>query len=98
MRLLFGMELEGYTAGHCDALQHRKRVSGVLGILETGDHGLRGANLPGKFGLRQSRILSHLADQESEVNLMQGALESLAVGCALSRTLFDNLAVSVKLG
>jgi hypothetical protein len=92
------MELQGHAAHRSDALQHRERVPGVFGVLKAGNHGLRGANLPGKFGLSQARILSHLADQERQVNLMQGALAGLAVGCALARALFDDLVVSVALG
>jgi hypothetical protein len=92
------VELEGHAAGRSDAFQHRERVPGVFGVLKTGDHGLRGANLLGKFGLSQTRVLSHLADQENQVNLMQGALEGLAVGRTLSRPLLDNLAVPVALG
>src|SRR5215472_273393 len=81
--LLFSVELQGDTADRSDPLQHRQRVPAVLGILKTGNHGLRGANLLGKLGLSQTRILSHLADQESQVDLVQGALERLAVRCAL---------------
>ncbi len=51
----------------------------------------------GQFGLSQTSILSHLADQESQVNLMQGALERLAAGCASSHPPLDNLAVPVAL-
>jgi hypothetical protein len=97
MGLLLGVELQGHATNRCDALQHRKRVSGVLGILKAGNHGLRSAHLLSKFSLGQTRILSHLAHQESQVNLMQGPLKSLAVGGALSRTPFDNLAVPVAL-
>jgi hypothetical protein len=68
-------------------------VPGIFGVLKTNNHGLRGANLLG-----QSGVFSHLADQESQVNLMQGALEGLAVRCALAGALLDNFAVSVTLG
>src|SRR5215469_11428578 len=97
IRLLFGVEFQGHAAGCSDPLQHRQRVPGVFGVLKTGDHGLRGANLPREFGLSQARILSHLAAQESQVNLMQSALEGLAVRSALSRSRLDDLAVSVAL-
>lgn len=76
------VELQGHAASRRDSLQHCERVPGVFSVLKTGDHGLRGANLLGEFSLSQTRILAHLADQESEVNLVQGALEGLAIGCA----------------
>jgi hypothetical protein len=75
----FGMQLQRHAAGRSDALQHRERVASIFGILKAGNHGLPGANLLGKFGLSQTHILSHLADQESQINLMQGALKGLAV-------------------
>jgi hypothetical protein len=49
-------------------------MAAVFRVLKTGDHRLCGAHLLGKFGLSQTRILSHLADQECQVNLMQGVL------------------------
>src|SRR5262249_42173334 len=91
------MELQSYAAGASDALQHRERVPGVFSILETRNHRLRSTNFLGKLGLSQPRFLSHFAHQKSQINLVQGAREDLAVGCALSRPLPDNLAVSVAL-
>ena len=58
-------------------------MSSVFGVLKAGNHGLRGVHLPGKFGLSQTRILSHLAHEESWVNLVQAAPEGLTISCAL---------------
>jgi hypothetical protein len=52
--LLFGAESEGHAAGGGDSLEHSERVAGVLGILQPGDHGLRRADLAGKFGLSEA--------------------------------------------
>src|SRR5690348_17147550 len=95
--LLFGVELQGDAADRSDSLQHRERVPGVFGVLKTGNHGLCGADLLSKLGLSQTCVLPHLADQECQVNLVQGAGEGLSVGCALARTPLDNLAVPVAL-
>src|SRR5438046_12150 len=91
------MKLQGHTAGCSDSLQHRERVPRVFSVLQAGDHGLCCADLLGKFGLSQIRIFSYLADQEGQVNPMQGAREGLSVGCALACALLDNLTVPVAL-
>jgi len=67
VRLLFGAEFEGHAASRGDSLEHRKRVPGVLGILQPGDHGLQ----------EQERFLSTQADHftgvkwEEEVGLLR---------------------------
>src|SRR5882757_5252241 len=96
--LLFSVELQGHAAGGSDSLQHCERVPAVFRVLKTRNRGLRSAHLPGKFGLSQTRVLSHLADQKSQVDLMQCALERLSVGCALSCALLRNPAMSVTFG
>src|SRR2546425_1562128 len=70
-------------------------MAGIFGILKTGNHRLGRANLPSELGLSQPRILAHLADQQSQVNLLQSACEALTVGCTLASTLFDKFTVSV---
>src|SRR6266481_542421 len=70
-------------------------MAGIFGILKTGNHRLCRPNLPSDFGLSQPRILAHLADQQSQVNLLQSACEALTVGCALASTLSDKFTVSV---
>src|SRR5437899_6301632 len=52
--LLFGVELQGDAAGRGDSLQHRERVPRVFSVLQTRNHGLRGAHLLGKLGLSQT--------------------------------------------
>ena len=91
------MELEGNAADRGDALQHCERVPGVFSVLKAGNHRLCGANLLGELRLSQPRILPHLAHQQGQINLVQGAPEGLTVGCALARTLFDNFTVFVAL-
>jgi hypothetical protein len=91
------MELERDAAHRRDALQHCERVPGVLSVLEAGNHRLRGANLLGEFRLSQPRNLPHLAHQQGQINLVQGAPEGLTVGCALAGALFDNFTVFVSL-
>ena len=78
------------SAGFTPASSHR-RLHPLLNVRVDCDLGggtpfifnprLCGASLLGKLGLSQTHILSHLADQESQVNPMQGALEGLAVPC-----------------
>src|SRR6266404_2725411 len=68
------------TAGFTPASSHRRLRSRPRYSVYF-NHRLYGASLLGKLGLSQTHMLSHLADHESQVNLMQGALEGLAVPC-----------------
>src|SRR5229473_3879762 len=95
MGLLLGVQLQGYAASRSNALQHREGMAGVLGILKTGNHGLRCTRLLSKLSLSQARVLAHFADQHGQVNLVQGAREGLTVGDALTCALLDNFSMSV---
>jgi hypothetical protein len=96
MWFLFGMKLQGDAADAGDSLQNRERVAGVFSVLQAGNHGLRGANPLSEFRLNEIRILSHLAHQYSQINLVQGACERLTVGGALSRSLRDDFLAERK--
>src|SRR5437879_9686070 len=67
----------------------------IFSILKTGNHRLCRPNLPSELGLSQSSILPHLADEKSQVNLLQRPREVLTVGGTLASALADKFLVSV---
>jgi hypothetical protein len=95
--LFLRMKLEGDAADRGDAFQHRERMARVFGVLQASNHGLCRAHLLREFGLSEPRILTHLAHQQGQINLVLGAPEGLPVGCALTGALFDDFTVFVAL-
>jgi hypothetical protein len=93
VRLLFGVELQGYAADRSDALQHGERMACVFGVFKAGNHGLGAADLLSEFGLSEPGIFTHFADKHSQVNLLQRAREGLPL--AFAATPFDKFAVPV---
>src|SRR5437667_6128490 len=67
----------------------------IFSILKTGNHRLCRPNLPSELGLSQSSILPHLADEKSQVNLLQRPREVLTVGRTLASALADKFLVFV---
>jgi hypothetical protein len=95
MGFLLGMELQIDTAGAGYTFEHRKRMPHVLSVFQPRNHRLRRANHPGELYLRQTSVFAHLADQQGQVNLVQGPRKDFPVSRAPSSALLDDFRVLI---